>query len=427
MGLNEPCIYRVPSHIRDVKPQAYTPRMVVIGPLHRYPKSTTIDGAETSSDPWHIKEEYSMMEARKKVYFKTFSTLVRKDAIVEMRKIIQGEETKIRDSYEESTEWIPSEYFVDLILHDAVFIMQFLLTTRVGRSYDEIMDQESMVRNDLILLENQLPFFILDRLFSSDRYFMSDMMRLHRCPTIKDFILNSFGLIIEENPNFKHFTDMFRYVYEKSLDDIPVYMERTPWRWPHNIELMNADNLSKAGVKFKSSGLLNVYNPVAVPRFTRMTPPTPNELKDIKRAMFGVFSLHVEFKKAFEQCHVSLTPFTTNYIHFLNFLITSDRDVEVLSEEGVVTNNIGRVSLVVDMVNNLQVGVKVGTNSQYFYMAKDLRAHCKSRRKRCWATLRKVYFSDLWTGTATLAAAFLLLLTLVGTIASVIQAYKSFK
>ncbi|EFH63256.1 hypothetical protein ARALYDRAFT_315636 [Arabidopsis lyrata subsp. lyrata] len=417
MGLNEPCIYRVPSRIRDVKPEAYTPRMVVIGPLHRYPKSTTIDGAETSSYPWHIKPEYSMMEARKKVYFETFSKYG--DGIVKMRKIVQGEEKKIRDSYEESTEWIPSEYFVDLILHDALFIMQFLLTTRIGRSYDEILGQESVVRNDLILLENQLPFFILDRLFSSDRSFMTNVMLLHRCPTIKDFILNAFGLTIEENPNFKHFTDMFRYVYEKSLDNIPGHVKLTPWSWPHNIELMNADNLSKGGVKFKV------------------------------KAMFGVFSLHVEFKKgrltmlsfranqwfdmvlrnviAFEQCHVSLIPFTTNYVHFLNFLITSDRDVEVLSEEGVVTNNIGRVSLVVDMVNKLQVGVKVGNTSQYFYIAEDLRAHCKSRRKRCWATLRKVYFSDLWTGTATLAAAFLLLLTLVGTVASVIQAYKSFK
>lgn len=194
------------------------------------------------------------MEARKKVYFETFSKYG--DGIVKMRKIVQGEEKKIRDSYEESTEWIPSEYFVDLILHDALFIMQFLLTTRIGRSYDEILGQESVVRNDLILLENQLPFFILDRLFSSDRSFMTNVMLLHRCPTIKDFILNAFGLTIEENPNFKHFTDMFRYVYEKSLDNIPGHVKLTPWSWPHNIELMNADNLSKGGVKFKVKFIL---------------------------------------------------------------------------------------------------------------------------------------------------------------------------
>ena len=41
---------------------------------------------------------------------------------------------------------------------------------------------------------------------------------------------------------------------------------------------------------------------------------------------------------AFEQCHAAVTPFTSNYIHFLNFLISSDRDVEVLIDERTMTN-----------------------------------------------------------------------------------------
>jgi len=38
-----------------VKPEAYTPKVVVIGPLHRSLKSTAKDGAETSSNPWYVK------------------------------------------------------------------------------------------------------------------------------------------------------------------------------------------------------------------------------------------------------------------------------------------------------------------------------------------------------------------------------------
>lgn len=37
---------------------------------------------------------------------------------------------------------------------------------------------------------------------------------------------------------------------------------------------------------------------------------------------------------AYEQCHATITPFTSNYIHFINFLITTDRDVEILAAEG---------------------------------------------------------------------------------------------
>jgi hypothetical protein len=53
--VQEPCIYRVPNRMRVVKPEAYTPKVVVIGPLHRSLKSTAKDGAETSSNPWYVK------------------------------------------------------------------------------------------------------------------------------------------------------------------------------------------------------------------------------------------------------------------------------------------------------------------------------------------------------------------------------------
>ena len=55
--VQEPCICRVPSRIRDVKPEAYTPRMVVIGPLHRSRKSTANDDAGTSINPWYVKHK----------------------------------------------------------------------------------------------------------------------------------------------------------------------------------------------------------------------------------------------------------------------------------------------------------------------------------------------------------------------------------
>lgn len=37
---------------------------------------------------------------------------------------------------------------------------------------------------------------------------------------------------------------------------------------------------------------------------------------------------------AFEQSHGAVNPFTSNYINFINLLITNERDVEVLTAEG---------------------------------------------------------------------------------------------
>ncbi|KAL1215214.1 hypothetical protein V5N11_016980 [Cardamine amara subsp. amara] len=431
MEVPKPCIYRVPRQIRDVKPEAYTPRMVLIGPLHRSLKSFDIakDGAETSSDPWDLKKDYLKMEDLKKKYLESYTKKVGEDTIEEMRKTIQAEEKNIRASYEESTDWIKSEYFLDLILKDSVFIMEFITCHHENSEDDSDLDQSSyasVVTNDLILLENQLPYFIFRSLFSSRISMMTQM-------TFDRYILSFFDISIGKKTDFKHFTDMLRRGYEESLfhnfqESLLRHIYRVTITGPGIVDLKSADNLSQAGVKFKA--------------------------RIMERFLYGdkdsivKLSLRVEFEKgvltmpgfhasetsdmvlrnviAFEQCHVALTPYTSNYIHFLNFLIISDRDVQLLTEEGVVTNPMGRPSLVVDMVNKLQDGVNVGTSSQYFDVAEKLRAHYTSRRKRCWATLKNVYFSDLWTGTATLAAVFLLLLTLIGTVASVIQAYKSF-
>ena len=42
MGYQKFCIYRVPSQLRDVKPEAYTPRSLLIGPLHHSAKPKII-------------------------------------------------------------------------------------------------------------------------------------------------------------------------------------------------------------------------------------------------------------------------------------------------------------------------------------------------------------------------------------------------
>ncbi|EOA35128.1 hypothetical protein CARUB_v10020252mg [Capsella rubella] len=448
--VHEPCIYRVPSQIRDVKPEAYTPKMVVIGPLHRSPKpSTAEDGAETSSSyPWHLKKEYVRMEEKKKTYLKYYTQRVGEDTIEEMRKTIQAEENNIRASYKESTEWISSEYFVELILEDSVFIMEFFLKDRVEpyKYLDKTVNESlnnGKVFLDLMLLENQLPYFILDRLFSTSmNAFIGDK-------TLDQFIVESLRISIAEKTNFKHFTDIYRCVYEESFDDVGNQMLKDPERCIHLSrqpisELRNADYLSQAGVTFRSS---NVFDRQEFKgRKYLLISSFISELIQ-QQERLERFSLQVTFKKgcltmpifhvdetydmylrnviAYEQCHVAVKPLTSNYIHFLNFLITSDRDVQLLTEEGVVRNITGRPRLVMDMVNKLQAGLRLGDYSQYYYIAMKLKAHYKSRRKMCWATLNKVYFSDMLTGTATLGAVLLLFLTLVGTIASVLQAYKS--
>lgn len=64
MGSPEPCIYQVSRAIRQANPGAYTPQMVLIGPLHRspklLPKSSKDDDAGTSSDLMYVKHMFKL-------------------------------------------------------------------------------------------------------------------------------------------------------------------------------------------------------------------------------------------------------------------------------------------------------------------------------------------------------------------------------
>ncbi|KAG2301371.1 hypothetical protein Bca52824_030022 [Brassica carinata] len=427
----ERCIYKVSKSIRKVKPEAYRPQVVLIGLLNRCRKQKVAkDGAGTSSDPKRTNEtkpKYVKMEKQKKKYLQSFKERVKPEDIEAMKKTIKDEENHIRESYYESTDWVSPESFVDHILKDSVFIMEFIITHGPNSVHDN-PKQTADVKQDLMLLENQLPYFIIEKLFGSH------METLGLKETVEEFILNFFSLKIKKQTNFRHFTDMFRYRESikrtKSKTKSQVFLNDLTGEVIQG--MANADNLSRAGVTFKTPNqLLQQMTSVSIGKET------------------DDFSLHVAFEEGvlvmssfhadeasetilrnvigFEQSHAAVVPFTSNYINFINFLITNGRDVEVLTAEGVIRNHMGNPNRVVRMVNDLNLGLKKPKSSQYHSIAMNLIAHYKSRRNRCWATLKKVYFPDLLTGTATFAAMFLLFLTLVGTVASVIQAWKSFE
>ena len=210
------CIYRVPKSMRDVNPEAYTPQFVLIGPLHHSMKSQALKALEVGEDITYTKSMgYLNMEEHKKVYLAAFGKRLVEGGktIDEFRKMIKKEEEAIRASYSESTTWINSPEFVKMVLHDSVFIIEFMMrylvkdrenSEKIG---DPLMDENCLtdtIFGDLILLENQLPYLILENLF--------DPIVPSICPyqTFRDLIIRfmNFQGKIGENSKFRHFNDV---------------------------------------------------------------------------------------------------------------------------------------------------------------------------------------------------------------------------
>ena len=190
----ECCIYRVPKNLRQINKEAYSPMLISIGPFH------------------HGKEEVRDMEKLKVRYLKEFCYRTGK-CQKEIARVIEEKEAKIRRCYEEIFD-ISSEDFVKMVLLDSTFIIELFLRANDKDEYKkDYMSSKPLlnchIRADLILLENQLPFFILEELhkkFSKGRNSDDSFFTL----ASKYFTLYIKNMPAENN-EVLHFTDLIRY------------------------------------------------------------------------------------------------------------------------------------------------------------------------------------------------------------------------
>ncbi|KAI7993968.1 putative UPF0481 protein [Camellia lanceoleosa] len=104
------CIYKVPKKLKKINEEAYTPLRVSIRPLH------------------HGKEGLEDMEEHKLRYFNDFMQRSGK-ILEELVKIMEEMEKGIRNCYAETINF-ESDKFLEIILVDAAFIVEFLLRYR---------------------------------------------------------------------------------------------------------------------------------------------------------------------------------------------------------------------------------------------------------------------------------------------------------
>jgi len=212
------CIYRVPKLLRKVNEEAYTPKLISIGPFH------------------HGGNEFKDMEKHKVRYFKDFLKRTGKSK-EDLREIIKVDEEKISHCYsEEQISHCNSEdcilesddHFVKMILLDAIFIIElFLKVKKKKEDEDEEKEEEDYILRklwlangiyyDLLLLENQLPFFVLEKLY---KFAFNDSSSCNKCKERKQVEERNKVLKKEDAPFVKLFRNYFTYYDQKRRKSI---------------------------------------------------------------------------------------------------------------------------------------------------------------------------------------------------------------
>ncbi|PKI75694.1 hypothetical protein CRG98_003954 [Punica granatum] len=414
-------IYKVPRRLLVKNQSAYVPIFVSIGPMH------------------HGRKDLEAMEEYKQRFFAGFLQRAQL-SLEEYVVFVKEREEKLRSYYADTIQ-LRSDKLVEIVMVDAAFIVM-LLVNFAEEKFPEccrIFNRPyyiSDIMNDMFLLENQLPLFILEDLFAKieikinssseeeadeeekgqeDREETKEAGGGEFCfiELVCEFVnlkgdigAKGYDPKKVKNRKIEHFLDCLWVCHLSGKEDSPVKEEL-----PIPPRIPTATELHQAGVRFAKSSSTRLLD---------------IEFKD------GVLSIPSMFMGdytetiyrnllAFEQCHYRDNSWFTAYFCFMDSLINAPEDIDLLVKCGIIENTLGDSLQAANIFNSLAQGLLLIGTSHYAHLREQLLTYYKVPWHRWKAALRQDYFNTPWAGISVIAAVILLVLTVVQAVFSVIS------
>ncbi|KAI8569049.1 hypothetical protein RHMOL_Rhmol02G0247800 [Rhododendron molle] len=390
------CIYRAPLGVRQLNEKAYTPQTVSIGPLH------------------HGIENLKPMEKQKLRYLSAFLDRT-KLSLEDCIRFIRGLEQRVRDCYVESVD-LSSDEFVRMIFVDSSFVIEviwrfkFLMQQNETDYLSTPVSLVDCVRRDMILLENQIPLFVVSGLFNlafphHPKTGELSFVGLSILYFGSISLLNHVPQIISES-EVKHFVDLLR------LCHLPSTLRSLP---PNGVKFMTiptARDLQEVGLSIRkgwSKNILDIQYAKGV-------------LKIPQFAIQDDLEITLRNFIAFEMCHCVNDSYIIDYVNFMGTLMDTAQDVDILVQNEILENLLMDRASVATLFRDLKSQVLWFPDNYYFHgLCQEVNAYCKVPWNKWKAILKRDYFSTPWRIVAIVAAVILLVLTLIQTVCSIIS------
>ncbi|KAG7559962.1 hypothetical protein ISN45_Aa05g015270 [Arabidopsis thaliana x Arabidopsis arenosa] len=323
-GKKSCCIFRVPERFAETNPEAYKPKVVSIGPYH------------------HGGKHLEMIQQHKLRFLHLFLCMARNngaDRNVLFKAVMELEE-KIRLSYSEDLGESSEKLVYMMILDGCFILMLFLIVSRIIES-DESEDPIftipwilPSIESDLLLLENQVPFFVLQTLFDESNIGLpGDLNRM--AFSFFNLSMNKPERYWVKHRNFeaKHLLDLIRmsFIPMDEYEDFQLINGESGIKSSSDFTLLlSATRLSAQGVDFRlrsdADSMLDI-------RFKN------NKLQIPLLRLDGFISSILVNCVAFEQFYTKSTNHITSYVVFMGCLLNSEEDATFLSDENRIIEN----------------------------------------------------------------------------------------
>ncbi|KAI3840866.1 hypothetical protein MKX03_009994 [Papaver bracteatum] len=328
------CIFKVPQVLRVHDEAAYKPEIIAIGPYNRMDKNL------------HSMEDHKIR------YFKAL--LDRRPFIRSSDLVAAVEEVKFQAAECYHDICSASDDFVKTMVLDGCFILELLVrhADEVASAYkkDPIFSSTWILcslQHDLILLENQIPYIVLLKLYSLT---IAKYRKAQASDELNKLVVCFFQSMLpclgetdsrtQQQP--RHILDLLRINLLPKTTRTVEEVDSPSYELPRCIS-----DLKEAGVCLKkrqvSDGVLDIqFNNgyLEIPSFYI------DENTDVLlRNMI-----------AFEQCDGKSTHEITSYGLLLQNLMNSEKDVKILSDEGII-NTLGNNKELALKINSMCKGV----------------------------------------------------------------------
>ncbi|XP_009366701.1 UPF0481 protein At3g47200 [Pyrus x bretschneideri] len=405
------CIYKVPPGLTGISPKSIQPEIVSIGPYHRGKKELS----EFESYKWWFLDG---------LLWRTKRDL--KDYIGAMSRL----EEITRSCYSDHQELSVSE-FVEMMVLDGCFIIELFRYVCESSGDDHVVDENDrdgnpilampwlipILMRDLLKLENQLPFFVLERLYdiSSDQRKGGDPLSLlavkffsNSLPRPPQVLKNSRMMEAE------HLLDLFHLTFLPLQCTSNDQYSSQKLCHPSLKSIQCTTELRSSGIKFKARKAADSFLEINFRNWVLDIPPlTINDFT----TTFIINCL------ALEQCRQYTGTWFSTYITFMSCLLTSTRDVKLLCSDGIISTGF---SLNDQSVAELfrKLGENAGLEIRDCYLSEQFR-DVESYYSSHWATLMRTYFGRPWSFISVFYAFILLVLVAAQTAMAIMSYYNN--
>lgn len=402
LRFKKPSIYKVPEWIKHkTKREAYEPQVVSLGPFH------------------HGKADLVPMEKHKtqavlRMVHQTDKTL---DAFVSaIEKVID----ELVSAYDNPTkDWRVEErgLFVEMMVKDGCFLLEMMKTTPQIMNGEEVEGYApndpvfswhglhcflDHIRSDMVVMENQLPLRVLQRLEAVRRGTSPSAKEMNKM--VLDFLerphkgtINNLGL---------HPLDLLHQSYcgPRPGREKMLHMERT---------MPSAVELREAGIHFKRSDTSSVSDVHFKHGVLSMPFVTVHE--STEKLFLNMM--------AFERLHPDAGHDVTSYIFFMDNIINVGTDVALLKSKGVIEHTFGSDEEVAKLFNTMNKGAEMSPFSKLHDVQRKVNMHYSNKGKRWLAMFEHAYMTNPWVFISLVVAVILVVATLVQTVYTVLPYY----